>query len=75
MAHGRFVVRNLKRSHLTPSEVYMALRKAGISQISDVQCVILEATGQLSIIREGVDIDPQLLRGVVGADRVRVGGR
>lgn len=73
VAHGRFVVRNLKRAHLTPAEVYMALRKAGIAQISDVQCVILEATGQLSIIREGVEIDPQLLRGVVGAERVRAG--
>lgn len=75
IAHGRFVVRNLKRAHLTPAEVYMALRKAGIAQISDVQCVILEATGQLSIIREGVEIDPQLLRGVVSAERVRAGGR
>lgn len=71
MAHGKFVVRNLKRTHLAPAEVYMALRKAGISRIDQVQCVILEATGHLSIIREGETIDPQLLRGVVGADRVQ----
>lgn len=50
--------------------MYAALRKAGISQLSQVQCVVLEATGQLSIVREGVQIDPQLLRGVVGADKV-----
>lgn len=71
MAHGRFVVRNLKRTRLAPAEVYMALRKAGISRMDQVQCVILEATGHLSIIREGETIDPQLLRGVVGADRVQ----
>ena len=41
-----------------------------MSQLSQVQCVVLEATGQLSIVREGVEIDPQLLRGVVGADKV-----
>lgn len=70
MAHGKFVVRHLKRAHLAPAEVYAALRKAGISQLSQVQCVVLEATGQLSIVREGVQIDPQLLRGVVGADKV-----
>ncbi|MFC6353183.1 DUF421 domain-containing protein [Rothia nasimurium] len=70
MAHGKFVVRHLKRSHLAPAEVYAALRKAGVSQLSQVQCVVLEATGQLSIVREGVEIDPQLLRGVVGADKV-----
>lgn len=70
MAHGKFVVRHLKRSHLVPAEVYAALRKAGISQLDQVQCVILEVTGQLSIVREGVDIDPQLLRGVAGADKV-----
>ena len=70
MAHGKFVVRHLKRSHLAPAEVYAALRKSGVSQLSQVQCVVLEATGQLSIVREGVEIDPQLLRGVVGADKV-----
>ena len=58
MAHGKFVVRNLKRTHLAPAEVYMALRKAGISRMDPVQCVILEATGHLSIIREGETIDP-----------------
>lgn len=36
MAHGRFVVRNLKCTHLTPAEVYMSLRKAGISRMDQV---------------------------------------
>ncbi|MDO4917806.1 MAG: DUF421 domain-containing protein [Rothia sp. (in: high G+C Gram-positive bacteria)] len=70
MAHGKFVLSHLKRSHLSRSEVYAALRKAGISQLSQVQCMVLEATGQLSIMREGEPLDPQLLRGVVGAEKV-----
>ncbi|MFW0183851.1 DUF421 domain-containing protein [Rothia sp. CCM 9417] len=73
MAHGKFVVRNLKRSHLAPAEIYAALRKAGISQFDQVQCVILEVTGHLSIVREGEDIDPKLLRGVIGAEKVLTG--
>lgn len=70
MAHGRFVDTALRRAHLTRAEVYAALRRSGISRHDQVQCVILESTGGLSVIREGQAIDPELLTGVLGADLV-----
>lgn len=70
MAHGRFVDTALRRAHLTRAEVYAALRRSGISRHDQVQCVILESTGGLSVIRENQAIDPELLAGVLGADLV-----
>lgn len=70
IAHGEFVSHNMRRAHLKKTEIYTALRKAGISKLSQVQCVVLEASGGLSIIRTGVDLDPELLGEVIGAELV-----
>lgn len=70
VAHGKFLERNMRRTHLTRMEVYGALRRAGIAHLDQVQCVILESTGGLAVIREGTDIDPAILQGVIDADEV-----
>ena len=70
MAHGRFVDSALRRTHLTPREVYGVLRHRGISHQDQVQCVILESTGGLSVIRTGDPIGPGMLDGVIGAELV-----
>ncbi|WBT09165.1 DUF421 domain-containing protein [Corynebacterium sp. SCR221107] len=68
MVHGKVVEDKLRRSHLAKSDLRLAIRRAGIPALNQVQLVILEPTGNLSIFREGVDIDPNLLRGVAGVD-------
>lgn len=70
MVHGRFVESAMRRAHLTPVEVYGVLRRSGISDPSQVQCVILESTGGLSVIRKGQQLAPEMLDGVIGADLV-----
>ncbi len=45
-------------------------RMAGIRELSEVACVILEPTGQISVIKRGRPIDPVPLDGVVGAERI-----
>lgn len=70
ITHGQFIQKNLRRSHLTQEEVYSALRRAGIAHLDQVQCVILEATGALSVIREGTHIDRRILEGVIDADTI-----
>lgn len=70
VAHGEFVEHNMRRTHLKRHEVYAALRKAGISQLAQVQCVVLEASGGLSIIRAGVEVEPELLCGVIDSELV-----
>ncbi|UNK45521.1 DUF421 domain-containing protein [Arthrobacter sulfonylureivorans] len=61
---------NLVRSHVVEEEVRAKLRLAGIRHPSEVACVVLESTGQISVLRRGQPIDPALLEGVAGADRM-----
>lgn len=70
VAHGVFLEKNLHRSHLKRSEIYAALRRAGLAQLSQAQCVILEETGGLSVIREGTEIDRAMLTDVIDGDKV-----
>lgn len=70
VAHGEFVPRNLRKAHLTRLEIYAALRKRGITHLENVQGVVLEQTGQLSVFVKADAIDPRLLMGVVDADLI-----
>lgn len=70
MAHGRVVEDHLRRSHVTRSDIMAALRARGVPNPDAVQCVILEATGGLSVFASGEPIDPRVLEGVVGAELV-----
>lgn len=74
MAHGKFVTRNLRRTHLSRGEVYAALRQKGIAHPEQVQCVILEASGGLSIIGQGEKVSPELLADVRGAAHLKSAG-
>lgn len=70
MAGDRLLPRNLARAHVVESEVYSKLRLAGIRNFSEVGCVVLEPTGQISVLRRGAPIDPELVRRAVGRDRI-----
>lgn len=60
----------MHRTHVTDLELHTALRRAGIRNRSEVACVIMEPTGALSVLRRGIPIDPDLLRGVRHADLI-----
>ncbi len=70
MAGPLLLDENLKKSHIVASEVHTRLRLAGIRSLAEVACVILEPTGQISVLRRGEKIDPSLLEGVIGAHLV-----
>lgn len=70
MAGSELLTDNLTRAHVDSAEVYSKLRMAGIRQRAEVACVILEPTGQISVTRRGAPIDEELLRGVIGAERI-----
>lgn len=70
VAHGELVEETLKRQHITDNAIATALRKAGVRDISEVACMVLESNGSISTLREGHEIDPSLLLGVEGAERV-----
>ncbi|MGO2034886.1 MAG: DUF421 domain-containing protein [Brevibacterium sp.] len=70
MAGSEMLADNLAHAHVDPDEVLTKLRTAGVRHLGEVACVILEPTGQISVIRRGAPIDDALLVGVVGAERV-----
>lgn len=68
MAHGQMIPHAMQRAHITEANLYVAIREAGIASPGLVQCVILEANGRLSVIKEGTPIDPCLLENVEGRE-------
>jgi len=70
MAGGRIAWDQLRRSHVTVSELQSRLRIAGIHSYGEVAAVILEPNGTISVLRRGQPIEPDLLRDVVGGDQV-----
>jgi uncharacterized membrane protein YcaP (DUF421 family) len=61
----------MRRSHVSEDELRQRLRLAGIRHRHEVQCVVLERNGNVSVIRGGEDVDPWLLSDVTSgaADR------
>ncbi|AKK11482.1 DUF421 domain-containing protein [Corynebacterium uterequi] len=71
LAHGEYIERELQRCHITEGEIRSRLRRAGIGSRSEVAAVILEPTGDLSVLKEGVPIDEEMLIGVRSAQYLR----
>lgn len=70
MAAGEILPENLRRTHLTEEELSPALRLAGIGHRSEIACVVLEPTGELSVLRRGAALDRRLMADVRGVEHV-----
>lgn len=70
LAHGKVVEKQLRKARLNRNDIRYAVRKAGVARLEDVQCMILEPNGEITLIRAGVPIEPELLKGVVGVDAI-----
>lgn len=68
MAAGKPVEDNLRRSHMVEEELWPQLRQAGIRNRAEIACVILEPTGEISVLRMGEPLDQVLVQGVRGAE-------
>ena len=66
MRDGRFITSNLKRARVTEDDVWGQLRRANVLRTSDVRAVVLETTGDVSVIHatSESDLDTRLLSGV-----------
>ncbi|MGP9690046.1 DUF421 domain-containing protein [Psychrobacter sp. AOP22-C1-C5] len=59
MAHGEYLSDNLKEANLTTSDVQEVLRKNGIKSKTEIFAVIMETTGDMSVIKKD-DVTPDL---------------
>lgn len=49
LSHGRFIPRALKRERITEEEVRAAIRAEGVTSVEDVDAVVLENDGTLTV--------------------------
>jgi len=52
---------NLRRTRITADDLRQTLRLAGITQMADVHCVVLERNGAISVLRRAGELDPDLV--------------
>lgn len=58
MAHGEYFLDNLKEANLSKSDVQEVLRKNGLKSRKEVFAVIMETTGDMSVIKNN-DVTPE----------------
>jgi uncharacterized membrane protein YcaP (DUF421 family) len=68
MADGRFLPDALRRTRITESDLRAKLREANALRFDDVRAVVLETTGDISVLHGEGPVDPDLLLGVRGSE-------
>ena len=63
MDRGKFLDAAMAETRVSRSNLLEKLRSAGVADMSEVRAVVLETTGDISVIRGG-EIDEKLLAGV-----------
>ncbi len=69
---------NLARAQMTRNDLYAKLRLAGVTQLDQVQAVVLETTGEVSVLTvdpDGREVEPRLLASVDGPQPPRNASR
>jgi uncharacterized membrane protein YcaP (DUF421 family) len=64
--HGDFLPRALRQARITEDEVRAAVRSAKLPSLEDVEAVVLETDGSLSVVSRGPEHARPSLRGVQG---------
>lgn len=70
MAGGVAVDDQLRRTGVTPADLRAVLRLKGVRNPAEVACVVLEATGELSVVQASAPLDRALFADVLGADLI-----
>ncbi|MGY1916968.1 YetF domain-containing protein [Blastococcus sp. HT6-30] len=61
---------NMRAAHVAEDELRQKLRLAGIRNLAEVRCVVLERTGAVSVVRRSEPLDPWLFSDVPGAEHL-----
>ena len=76
MAGERILRDNLEKTRVTENDLWSKLREANVLHPSEVRAVVLETTGDISVLHgepDGQDLHPCLLRGVRDAEHLDLG--
>lgn len=64
MRGSEIIQDNLKKARITEADLMAKLREANVLSLNEVQAVILEQTGDVSVLHGDKKIDPALLKSV-----------
>ena len=64
MSEGRMLDANLRRARVTEDDIRAKLREANVLSYRQVRAVVLETTGDISVLHGSGDVDPDLLADV-----------
>lgn len=70
MAGAEFLHDNLRRTRVSVDDVRAKLREANVLRYADVQAVVLETTGDISVLHGQEPLERDLLHGVRGIERL-----
>lgn len=70
MAGEQVLSNHLDEARLTEEDLKSKLRSSGISSRKEVLAVILETTGDVSVIKKSDDISPWLFEGIRGSEHL-----
>lgn len=70
MAGDEFLHDNLRRTRVSVDDVKAKLREANVLRYADVRAVVLETTGDISVLHGEQELQRDLLDGVRGAERL-----
>lgn len=73
MRGSEIIEEHLRRAKLTEADLRQSLRQAGITRLEQVEAVVMERDGSISVLSSDVPVDPYLLEGVDGYDALRSG--
>ena len=62
---------NMRRARISREELFSQLRLSGVHRLDQVRAVVMETTGDISVLRAGEPIDQELLADVPGAEVLR----
>ena len=75
LMHGAHVLHdNLRKAHLSETDLQAKLREANVLNYQQVRAVVFETTGDISVLHGGqdeVELDPNLLKGVKDVDLLK----
>lgn len=70
MAGTEILEDNLHRTRVTEDDIRAKLREANVLDMSQVRAVVLETTGDVSVLHGSEPLDPAVVRGVKSAERL-----
>ncbi|GAB3460207.1 DUF421 domain-containing protein [Streptomonospora sediminis] len=71
MSDSRTLAQNLSKARMTENDLRSKLRLAGVTNVEQVSAVVLETTGDVSVLLKNMDgrpMDPDILSSVRGAE-------